>query len=184
MKRIYLLIVGFFLLSVCSFGQTVSHRLQQSYLAFENDSQLKNAISSLYVIDANTGQIIFNKNSRVGLAPASTQKIISSVSAYEILGKDFRYKTEFGINEKQDSRLYIFPSGDPTFGSWRWLSTSNDTLFKNLKNGLIKKEIHKITKVIIDNSGWDAESIPDGWIWQDIGNYYGAGVQKFNYREN
>ncbi|HLF44850.1 MAG TPA: D-alanyl-D-alanine carboxypeptidase, partial [Chitinophagaceae bacterium] len=99
-------------------------------------------------------------------------------------GKDFRYKTEFGINEKPDSRLYIFPSGDPTFGSWRWSSVSNDTLFKNLKNGLIKKEIQKIAKVIIDNSGWDAESIPDGWIWQDIGNYYGAGAQKLNYREN
>ena len=28
------------------------------------------------------------------------------------------------------------------------------------------------------------EVIPDGWIWQDIGNYYGAGASAFNWREN
>ena len=25
---------------------------------------------------------------------------------------------------------------------------------------------------------------PDGWIWQDIGNYYGAGARALNWREN
>lgn len=165
-------------------AQTTAQRLQNAYSVFEKDNQLKNAISSLYVIEAETGQVVFEKNSRVGLVPASTQKIITSVSAYELLGKDFRYKTEFGINRKTDSQLFILPSGDPTFGSWRWQSTSRDSILNNLVNALSKKGIQQISNVVIDNSGWDAENIPDGWIWQDIGNYYGAGAQKFNYREN
>ena len=31
---------------------------------------------------------------------------------------------------------------------------------------------------------WNTQRIPDGWIWQDIGNYYGAGASALNWREN
>ena len=57
------------------FGQTITQKLQKAFTTFEKDSQLKHAISSLYVIDANTGQVVFDKNSQIGLAPASTQKL-------------------------------------------------------------------------------------------------------------
>ena len=60
------------------FGQTVTQKLQKAFTTFEKDSQLNHAISSLYVIDANSGQVVFDRNSQIGLAPASTQKIISS----------------------------------------------------------------------------------------------------------
>ena len=33
-------------------------------------------------------------------------------------------------------------------------------------------------------SQWETQLIPDGWIWQDIGNYYGAGANGINWREN
>ena len=68
--------------------------------------QLKHAISSLYVIDANTGQVVFDKNSQIGLAPASTQKIITSVTAFELLGKDYRYKTDFYLSGKSRIEFY------------------------------------------------------------------------------
>src|SRR6187455_3178357 len=94
MKRVFL-VAGYLLLVVGSFGQTINQKLQKAFAAFEKDSQLKHAISSLYIIDAGSGQIVFDKNSQIGLAPASTQKIITSVAAFELLGKDYRYKTEF-----------------------------------------------------------------------------------------
>ncbi|HYJ38759.1 MAG TPA: D-alanyl-D-alanine carboxypeptidase, partial [Chitinophagaceae bacterium] len=34
------------------------------------------------------------------------------------------------------------------------------------------------------HNGWSNQTIPDGWIWQDIGNYYGAGASGINWREN
>ena len=34
------------------------------------------------------------------------------------------------------------------------------------------------------NASWGPLSVPDGWIWQDIGNYYGAGASLLNWREN
>jgi D-alanyl-D-alanine carboxypeptidase/D-alanyl-D-alanine-endopeptidase (penicillin-binding protein 4) len=170
-------------------AQTVSQRLQKAFRQFETDSQLKHAISSLYVIDAKTGQVIFDKNSQIGLAPASTQKIITSVTAFELLGKEYRYKTEF-YYEKPNKNLLgdialLKGAGDPTFGSWRYSHTTPSTIFTALSEAFYKNNLNlkKITFFVVDNS-FEKQSIPDGWIWQDIGNYYGAGVSGFNWKEN
>jgi serine-type D-Ala-D-Ala carboxypeptidase/endopeptidase (penicillin-binding protein 4) len=31
---------------------------------------------------------------------------------------------------------------------------------------------------------WESNNTPRGWIWEDIGNYYGAGASSLNWREN
>ncbi|HET9744766.1 MAG TPA: D-alanyl-D-alanine carboxypeptidase/D-alanyl-D-alanine-endopeptidase [Chitinophagaceae bacterium] len=185
MKRFFLLVAGCWLLVTGSVGQTVAQKLQKAFAVFEKDPQLKHAISSLYVIDARTGQVVFNKNSQIGLAPASTQKIITSVTAFELLRKDYKYKTEFGvcIDYEKSVCLWINPSGDPTFGSWRWGTTGEKIIVDSLLNSL-KKRNSKIEGIVLNAMGWNAEQIPDGWIWQDIGNYYGAGAGKLNWREN
>ena len=69
-----ILVASCWLLVIGSLAQTVAQKLQKAFTAFEKDPQLKHAISSFYVIDANTGQVVFDKNSQIGLAPASTQK--------------------------------------------------------------------------------------------------------------
>ncbi len=49
----------------------------------------------------------------------------------------------------------------------------------------ISKEKKTISwPVYIYAPGWNNNSIPDGWIWQDVGNYYGAGAQALNWKEN
>ena len=81
--------------------------------------------------------------------------------------------------------LYLIGSGDPTLGSWRWNNTKEDIILSNIISAIKSLEIKSIRESInIDNSGWKGENIPDGWIWQDIGNYYGAGATKLNWREN
>ncbi len=161
-------------------AQTVTQKLQKAFLRFEEDSQLAHAISSLYVIDAKSGKVVFDKNGQVGLAPASTQKIITSAAAFALLGQDFRYKTKFGAG---NNTLYILPSGDPTLGSERWENTKASTILERIIQSLKQKHLH-IDAISVDNDGWAFDGIPDGWIWQDIGNYYGAGSEKLNWREN
>lgn len=166
-------------------AQDVKQRLQESWKKFASDSQVKHASSSLYVIDAQTGEVVFDINSGLGLAPASTQKIITSVSSFELLGKDFRYETRLGV-EKLDGKnvLHFYGTGDPTLGSWRWESTNEHSVLSHWVKALQDAGIKKAEHVIFENGGWQAETIPDGWIWQDIGNYYGAGATVFNWREN
>jgi len=38
--------------------------------------------------------------------------------------------------------------------------------------------------LILDDSYFDFQTTPGGWPWNDMGNYYGAGVWGLNWREN
>jgi len=187
MKKLFL--ITSLLLSGYSFAQNISKRLQTAYSRFENDSQLTNAISSLYVINSKTGEVVFDKNSKIGLPTASTLKVITAATAYELLGREFTYQTKFGYVGKIKGKslsgyFYIHPSGDPTLGSWRWRTTSDTSILTKFSNAIRSLNIKTYGGLVIDNKGWYSETIPEGWIWQDIGNYYGAGATRFNWREN
>lgn len=187
MKKLFFILAC--VTATSSFGQTISKRLQDAFQKFENDSQLSNALSSLYVINAKSGEVVFDKNSTAGLATASTLKVVTAATAYELLGKDFRYETKFGYvgtikNKSLLGNFYLKSSGDPTLGSWRWKMTSDTEVMTGIISAIKKLNIAGFNDVTIDNKGWDSEAIPDGWIWQDIGNYYGAGASGFNWREN
>ena len=187
MKKLFFILAC--VTATSSFGQTISKRLQDAFQKFENDSQLSNALSSLYVINAKSGEVVFDKNSTAGLATASTLKVVTAATAYELLGKDFRYETKFGYvgtikNKSLLGDFYLKSAGDPTLGSWRWKMTSDTEVMTGIISAIKKLNIAGFNDVTIDNKGWDSEAIPDGWIWQDIGNYYGAGASGFNWREN
>ena len=173
------------LVPVLAWSQTVSAKLHTAFTAFRQDPQLRNAISALYVLDAQTGMVVHNTNGLVGLAPASTQKVITSISAYELLGKGFRYETKFACHQsQQQAALLILPAGDPTLGSWRWPGTQEEVVLQGLTQAIRRAGLSAFQAVYVDNQGWQEESLPGGWIWQDIGNYYGAGPGKLNWREN
>lgn len=182
--RCLLILVGV-VLPLVGWSQTVSSKLAAAYKTFAQDSQLRNGVASLYVINAKTGQVVFKENELIGLTPASTQKIITSVSAYELLGKNFRYQTQFGYLKNNNSvSILISPGGDPTLGSWRWPQTTSEAVILDLRRAVEKAGLNSINQIIVNNYGWAGEVIPDGWMWQDIGNYYGAGAGKFNWHEN
>jgi serine-type D-Ala-D-Ala carboxypeptidase/endopeptidase (penicillin-binding protein 4) len=112
------------------------------------------------------------------------------VTAFETLGKDFTYKTFIAYDGKisegrLDGNLYFIGSGDPSLGSWRWKETSEEAIQKKIISMLKEKKITAMTgDIIIDDSKWESQATPDGWIWQDIGNYYGAGAWALNWHEN
>lgn len=191
MKKVLLIVAGCWLLVTGSSAQTIAQRIQKAFSLFENDSQLKHAISSLYVIDAKTGEVVFDKNSQIGLAGASTQKIITSVTAFELLGKDFKYKTYIGYDGRGwadgefKSDLFINGDGDPTLGSLRWDKTKDGEVLNKIAEVLKGRGIKRITGDIwIDDLKFEYNFLPDRWIWQDVGNYYGAGASGFNWMEN
>jgi serine-type D-Ala-D-Ala carboxypeptidase/endopeptidase (penicillin-binding protein 4) len=171
-------------------AQTVSQKLQKAFQQFQNDAQLKHAISSLYVIDAKTGKVVFDKNSQIGLAPASTQKIVTSVTAFELLGKDYKYKTELRytgkiVKDTLKGDLFLHCSGDPTLGSGRYKNTTDSILLRRWIDAVKNSGIKSIAgDIIYNHKDFSTNSIPDGWIWQDIGNYYGAGADILNWQEN
>jgi serine-type D-Ala-D-Ala carboxypeptidase/endopeptidase (penicillin-binding protein 4) len=188
MKRIFLLATLLITVSHLP-AQSTTAKISKAWTSFEQDPQMQSGIASLYVIDAANGKVVFDKNSSVGLAPASTQKIITSAAAYELLGKDFRYETTFGYygglsHGKLSGGIYIQPSGDPTLGSWRWKVCSSDSVVRRVVNAVENTGIKTFGSFVVDAGGWESETIPGGWMWDDIGNYYGAGAEALNWIEN
>jgi D-alanyl-D-alanine carboxypeptidase/D-alanyl-D-alanine-endopeptidase (penicillin-binding protein 4) len=188
MKRIITLIV--ICLPFAANAQTTKEKIDSQVRKLVADTQMVNAILGFYVADANTGEVISDWNGKVGLAPASTQKIVTAVAAFDLLGKDYKYKTEIGYTGELDSEqlkgdLVIRGYGDPTFGSWRYESTKPAVIFEKFTGHLKRFRIKKITgDIILDASAFSFQPLPGGWIWDDIGNYYGAGTWGINWREN
>lgn len=190
MKKVCLLCCMLIVARVCIHGQLLIEKLRVAVDVLEKDSQLRHGILSFYVADGKTGKLIFQKNPQTGMAPASTQKIITSATVFELLGKDFRYKTMLGYKGNIENGilkgdLFITGSADPTLGSWRFTETKDEKILLQIVNTMKQ---HKIThiegSIYIDESGYSIQSVPDGWIWQDIGNYYGAGSWGLNWKEN
>ncbi|MEO5647860.1 MAG: D-alanyl-D-alanine carboxypeptidase/D-alanyl-D-alanine-endopeptidase [Chitinophagaceae bacterium] len=170
-------------------AQELPLRIQQALSKLENDQQFRHSSISLYIVDGKSGQAIFKKNEQLGLAPASCQKIVTSVSAFEMLGYDYRYLTLLKrngsiIDGSLKGDIIIEGFGDPTLGSWRWASTKEDRVLDLFSKAITGKGIRKIEGKIIHNQDSWKQAIADGWIWQDIGNYYGAGAFALNWREN
>src|SRR5690606_228590 len=62
--------------------------------------------------------------------------------------------------------------------------TKEDAVLKDLVRAMQRAGIKTVNEVVVSNEGWNEETVPDGWMWQDIANYYGAGAAKLNWREN
>ena len=171
-------------------GQLVQ-RLDQALNALSADSQAKYATIGLVVLDAATGKQIYGRNENLGLATASTLKVITSATAFSLLGKDFRYQTTLAYSGSiapdgvLHGDLVIVGGGDPTLGSWRYAETKENQLLNQWVKAIREAGIKSIDgKVVGDDSLWGSSSVPEGWIWQDIGNYYGAYPSALSWREN
>src|SRR3982751_2963026 len=102
-------------------GQAVEKRLADMVMHFEADKQMRSGVIGFYVIDQKSGAVIFEKNADMGLAVASSQKVITSIAALEMLGTEYRFKTELGyegtvINGTLNGNIYLVGHGDPTLG--------------------------------------------------------------------
>jgi len=169
---------------------SLESRLREAMDRLEKDPSMRHAIVSLCVSDAGTGSVVFERNSQVGLAPASCQKLFTSVAALDLLGPGYRYKTRLGYKGKiaagvLQGSLYISGSGDPTLGSWRYDSTKEEAVLGRWVRAVQGAGIKSYTgSIIIDDRTWGTDAVPRGWIWEDIGNYYGAGAWGLDWHEN
>lgn len=188
MKKIVLLFLLIY--SANSFAQNAEQQFNDAFKKMTEDPTFKHATISLYVINTMTGKPVTDVNTEVGVAPASCQKVITASTAFALLGHDYSYKTTIGytgniVNGVLNGNLILKGSGDPTLGSYRYEQAKEDNVINDFKNAIQQAGIHEITgHVFADESLWDDEATPNGWVWQDIGNYYGAGARALNWREN
>lgn len=153
-----------------------------------NNSLLQNANISLLVKNTTTNATVCEYHSKNSVVPASTMKLVTTATALELLGADFRFQTKLEVDGKVTSEgvlngnLYIRGGGDPTLGSEKL----GDTTFLTKWVDVIKSRgIRKINgRVIADAGLFDDEGVNPKWTWEDMGNYYAAGIYGISYLDN
>lgn len=144
------------------------------------------------VLDARTGEVLSRHRPDKSLIPASTQKLLLTGAALDLLGPDYRYTTVLEYDGKLAAdgtlrgNLYLRGTGDPTLGSPRMDGVPGlAELLQRFRGAVQAAGIRRIEGYIIcDGSAFSGSPVGGHWPWDDLGNYYGAGAYGLNLHEN
>lgn len=178
----YLLVALFSLLCVNAKSQGMAKSM------FESDEITRNSNVGVLVVDVKTGKTIDAYRADNLLPTASTMKVISTCTALELLGADYRWSTYLEtdgevVGNTLLGNLYVRGTGDPTLGSE---SFDGRGLMLVWAKKLREMGIERIEgSVIADMSMFDnGDAMNEGWTFGDMGNYYGMGIFSLNYLDN
>lgn len=171
-------------------SQTIQS-VRDELVSLSADKDLKNASIGFYAIDLTTNKIIAGLSPNTSLVPASTNKLVTTASALEILGQQTRFSTQILYTGKLDTLkrvlygdIIIKGGGDPCLGSYRY-EKYYEGFINNWASKIKALKIDSITgRVIADASYFTHQMIPSTWIWGDLGNYYGSGPNGLSIYEN
>jgi D-alanyl-D-alanine carboxypeptidase/D-alanyl-D-alanine-endopeptidase (penicillin-binding protein 4) len=108
---------------------------------------LRVGTTGLFVADAKTGEPLFAVNADDALNPASNVKMISTATALELLGPEFRYPTRVlgptPVDGAIHGDIYLLGSHDPTLAP---------TDFDEIAKQLADKGIHELTGNVVVGS--------------------------------
>jgi len=166
--------------------------IQAAIKALENDKSMAGTQWGFCAYNLNKKQYVAQKNCDLRLVPASVLKVFTTISAYEIYGHQATFATHLFYDGKiseegvLEGNLVIQGTGDPTIACDHFgKPASAITVFSSYKNSIEKAGIRRINGNIIgDASLWGHMLQAPGYMWEDLGNYYGAGSSSLNYNEN
>jgi len=171
------------------FSACAQKQKDQTYIdEFVNNDLFKSASIGIELCDLQTGEVLAKHQSEKSLTPASTQKLVTTATALEILGADFQFKTDVFIIGEIDKNgtlmgnLVIRGFGDPTLSSKYF--PENNHFISSIYSELKKLGIRQINGQLLTDHSYYESSIPRTWIWEDIGNYYGAVPHPISYKDN
>jgi len=159
---------------------------------FKQDPCFRTATFSLSIYNIDSGKEIVGYQSARSLVPASTIKSITTGAAMGILGPDFTFQTQIKYTGRIDpdgtltGDIIIVGGGDPTLGFNRGnLSARYDKEIDIWAYAIREAGIRSINgRIIADPSIFESGTVSPKWIYEDLGNYYGAGACGLNIHEN
>lgn len=181
-----------FLINVnCNSNFANAQLLDQKVQQLANSEAIKRGTVALTVVNTENDQILYQFNGDKYVTPASIQKLITTSAAVSKLGADFKFSTAVfkkGTieNGSLQGDIIISGTGDPTFCTDRFDSKYElQNVLNEFLAVLINEGINSINgNIYVDASYFDAAIASPKWLFEDIGNYYGAGASGFNFNEN
>lgn len=158
-------------------------------LALQNiiqDAGLVNGDMAFLAVNLDNGKVISDHHGSKSMIPASIQKVITTAVAMQNLGPNFQFKTVVAADANAETSsiqgdIYVFGAGDPTLQSSHY--KSDPTSIDRIKDAL-KPYPNFDGNLIIDASIFSQYTSPRGWIWEDMGNYFGAAPTAITWEDN
>jgi D-alanyl-D-alanine carboxypeptidase/D-alanyl-D-alanine-endopeptidase (penicillin-binding protein 4) len=170
-------------------GQPASGTQPAFLNEFINNSGLQHASVGVVVMDAESGEIVLEHQPDLTLVPASLQKLLTSAAALQTFGESHTFETQLLYQGMIDSagtllgNIILRGGGDPTFGSPRFQGHYKNVM-QQFAAAMRKAGILKVEGDIIADASFGPAQLAGTWIWEDIGNYYGAAPCGLNYLDN
>ena len=149
--------------------------------------QFRNANWGVLIVNPRTRDTLYSRNAGKLFMPASNQKIITTAVALAQLGPDYTYKTTFAMtgdvrDSLLDGDLIVIGRGDPTVSvRMRGLAT---LVMDSLADSIRAHGIRQIGGELAHSGNAFPDSTRGyGWEWDDLGEYYGAGVDELTFNE-
>jgi PBP4 family serine-type D-alanyl-D-alanine carboxypeptidase len=139
-------------------------QLQNNINSVLSDSLFMPAHASIKIVSLDSGNVLYERESKALMNPASNVKLITSAAALSMLDTDYQFKTSVFIDDNatdgdvaQD--IYLKGYGDPNL-----INSDLDSLaFAVRRFGISTVE----NNIIVDDSFFDDNYWGDGWPWDD-----------------
>lgn len=169
------------LLGLTQLGFSKTSLYQSRLYSLIPEEAIGNDKLGVFVGSLRSEKAIFKYNDNKLFIPASNNKVVSSYAAMSLLGKDFRFKTEFYSGGEINNgtlfgELYIKAYGDPTINTNHLLR-----IIRHFKQRGIKKIKGDI---VLDNYFFDTVEYAKGWKSEWVGEYYCPPVDAFSLNYN
>ena len=141
---------------------------------------LQGAALGFCLIDGG-GKVVVDLNAETAFIPASTLKTVTTATALQRLGPDFRFSTRLRgtapiVDGVLDGDILIIGEADPLLGLAdlrSWAVTLKDQGLKEVTG-----------RIVGDGRFFHGSLFDDLWNWGDIGNGYGSAVSGLNLEHN
>ena len=146
------------------------------------DPVLRNADWGFVVYDPLTKKIVTSYNENMPLVPASTTKLLTTDTAYGLVGENFKWKTqleykgEIAEDGTLNGNLYVVGSGDPSLGTRKAGAASYTEIVADYVRAITDAGIKKINgDIIIQTAVFKVNKspiLPENIVWVEDSNYY------------
>jgi D-alanyl-D-alanine carboxypeptidase/D-alanyl-D-alanine-endopeptidase (penicillin-binding protein 4) len=142
------------------------------------------------VVSLTRGDTLFAESPGDAMLPASTMKVFTSAMALDRFGPSYQFSTDalrdgpVGPDGTLTGNLYLRGDGDPAL-SGKFLPGGPSAPMNRLADLVASKGIKRITGSIIgDESAFDGEKIPQGWLTRYLQASYAARVSALSLNDN
>jgi D-alanyl-D-alanine carboxypeptidase/D-alanyl-D-alanine-endopeptidase (penicillin-binding protein 4) len=154
-------------------------------LAAVFDTPDVNALWAATIVSLDTGEVIFERNPRLLVMPASTMKVVTLAVAAERLGWDARFTTRLETTGPLEDGvlrgdLIVTGDGDPTIGE----RDNTPRVLDEWAKRLAALGVTRIDgRLIGDDDALPDQALGTGWAWDDLAFGYATPLGALQYHE-